>query len=175
MTKPTKWECDQPRLRSAWASTQSDQSSLCAQWVVKDPRFLQADSGDWSVWAEFVGFVKSWLIYGAVLTQQLPESKFFSVKASHTQGSCYWVSLSYRSQSHVFRKSRHSTPRTEHLGSPPELSGRQTVHLGNPAHTVGYLDLKEIINRGQMRRWKFYIKMLRDCVILSSIRVDGLG
>ena len=28
MTKPTKWLCAQRRLRSAWASTQSDQSSL---------------------------------------------------------------------------------------------------------------------------------------------------
>ena len=29
--------CSQRRLSSAWASTQSDQSSLCAQWVAKDP------------------------------------------------------------------------------------------------------------------------------------------
>ena len=36
--------CTQPRLRSACASTQSDQSSLCAQWVAKDPSFLHADS-----------------------------------------------------------------------------------------------------------------------------------
>ena len=28
------------------ASTQSDQSSLCAQWVAKDPTFLHADSKD---------------------------------------------------------------------------------------------------------------------------------
>ena len=42
-TKPTKWVCAQRRLRSAWASTQSDQ---CAQWVAKDPRFLHADSED---------------------------------------------------------------------------------------------------------------------------------
>ena len=34
MTKPTKWVCAQQR--SAWASTQSDQSSLCTQWVAKD-------------------------------------------------------------------------------------------------------------------------------------------
>ena len=46
MTKPTKWVCAQPRLRSAWASAQSDQSSLCAQWVPKDPSFLHADSED---------------------------------------------------------------------------------------------------------------------------------
>ena len=30
MTKPIKWVCAQRRLRSAWASTQSDQSSLSA-------------------------------------------------------------------------------------------------------------------------------------------------
>ena len=40
MTKPTKWVCAQRRLRSAWASAQSDQSSLCTQWVAKDPRFF---------------------------------------------------------------------------------------------------------------------------------------
>ena len=41
MTKSTVWLCAQLRLRSAWASTQS---SLCAQWVAKDPSFLHADS-----------------------------------------------------------------------------------------------------------------------------------
>ena len=45
-TKPTKWVCVKRRLRSAWASAQSDQSSICAQWVAKDPRFLHADSED---------------------------------------------------------------------------------------------------------------------------------
>ena len=29
MTKPTKWVCTQRRLRSAWASTQSDQGLRC--------------------------------------------------------------------------------------------------------------------------------------------------
>ena len=46
MTKPTKWGYAQWRLRSARASAQSDQSSVCAQWVAKDPRFLHADSED---------------------------------------------------------------------------------------------------------------------------------
>ena len=47
MTKPTKWPCVQRRLRSAWASVQSDQSLLlCAQWVANDPSFLHADSED---------------------------------------------------------------------------------------------------------------------------------
>ena len=47
MTKPTKCVCAQWRLRSAWASAQSDQSLHCsAQWVAKDPRFLHADSED---------------------------------------------------------------------------------------------------------------------------------
>ena len=35
--------CAQRRLRTAWAFTQSDQSSLYAQWVAKDPRFLHVD------------------------------------------------------------------------------------------------------------------------------------
>ena len=34
------------KIRSAWASAQSDQSSLCAQWVTKDLSFLHADSED---------------------------------------------------------------------------------------------------------------------------------
>ena len=46
ITKPTKWVCVHQRLRSAWASAQSDQSSLCAQLVAKDSRFLHADSED---------------------------------------------------------------------------------------------------------------------------------
>ena len=29
MTKPTKWVCTRQRLRSAWASSQSDQSLCC--------------------------------------------------------------------------------------------------------------------------------------------------
>ena len=31
MTKPTKWLCAQRRLKSAWASAPSDQSSLCTE------------------------------------------------------------------------------------------------------------------------------------------------
>ena len=38
--------CAQRRLRSAWASAQSDQSLLCTQWVAMDPSFLHADSED---------------------------------------------------------------------------------------------------------------------------------
>ena len=45
-------DCAQRRLWSAWASAQSDQSSLCAQWVAKDPSFLHANSPDWSNWAD---------------------------------------------------------------------------------------------------------------------------
>ena len=73
--------CAEQRLRSAWASAQSgirpvwSESSLCAQWVAKDPSFLQADSKDSDqtgrmprlirVFAgptcQFVGFVMRWL------------------------------------------------------------------------------------------------------------------
>ena len=48
MTKPTTWLCAQRRLsqitlgiRPVWS-----ESSLCAQWVAKDPSFLHADSED---------------------------------------------------------------------------------------------------------------------------------
>ena len=44
VTKPPMWLCAQRRLRSAWASTQSDQSLLSAQWLAKGPSFLHADS-----------------------------------------------------------------------------------------------------------------------------------
>ena len=46
MTKPTKWMCTQRRLRSGWASAQSDQSLQCTQWVAEDPWFLHANSKD---------------------------------------------------------------------------------------------------------------------------------
>ena len=60
MTKPTKWLCAQPSFSAAWASAQSDksrcpdwsESSLCHQWVAKDPSFLHADSEDWSDWVD---------------------------------------------------------------------------------------------------------------------------
>ena len=58
-------------IRPVWS-----ESSLCAQWVAKDPVFLHADSEDWSDWADaqadlslrwahthFVGFVMLRLIF----------------------------------------------------------------------------------------------------------------
>ena len=49
MTKPTKWLCAQRRLRSATQISLGirpvwSESSLCTQWVAKDPSFLHADS-----------------------------------------------------------------------------------------------------------------------------------
>ena len=46
MTKPTKWVCAQRiqislGIRPVWS-----ESSLCAQWVAKEPSFLHADSED---------------------------------------------------------------------------------------------------------------------------------
>ena len=41
MTKPTKWVCAQWRFRSAWASTQSDQSLRCPlEWTLDEPWVL---------------------------------------------------------------------------------------------------------------------------------------
>ena len=50
MTKPTKWLCAQRRLWLAWASAQSNQSSLCAQWVAKLSSCRQRRL--WSDWAD---------------------------------------------------------------------------------------------------------------------------
>ena len=47
MTKPTKWPVRQAKLLR-----HSNQSSLFAPWIVKDSRFLHADSEDWSNWAD---------------------------------------------------------------------------------------------------------------------------
>ena len=80
--------CAQQRLRSTGASAQSDQYSLCAQWVAKDPSFLHADSKDWSDWAEmprliclcwahchFVGFIMLRLILMLFQTDRLFPSR----------------------------------------------------------------------------------------------------
>ena len=69
--------CAQQRLRSAWASIQSDHCSLCAQQIVKGPMFLHADSEESEQTGlmprmirvfngragHFVGFVMRWLKY----------------------------------------------------------------------------------------------------------------
>ena len=78
MTKPPKWYVRPAKtqislgIRPVWS-----ESSLCAQWVAKDPSFLHADSEDsgWSDWADaqadlslrwaythFVGFIMRRLI-----------------------------------------------------------------------------------------------------------------
>ena len=45
-THTTNGMCTQQRLRSSWASSQSDQSLLCIHWVAKDPSFLHMDRED---------------------------------------------------------------------------------------------------------------------------------
>ena len=69
MTKPTKWVCAQRRLRSAWASAQSDQSLRCPheesyplitqQRLWSDWTDAQADLSVCWVHTHFVGFVMS--------------------------------------------------------------------------------------------------------------------
>ena len=75
MTKPTMWLCAQRRLRSAWASAQSDQSPRCPHkkaWVLSyllsaqrrlgsDLADAQADMSLRWVHIHFVGFVMLWL------------------------------------------------------------------------------------------------------------------
>ena len=80
MTKPTKWHIRPAKtqvslgFRPVWS-----ESSLCAQWVAKDPSFLHANTlirlggcPGWSVFAwrtcHFVGFVMRWLIWKWLLS-----------------------------------------------------------------------------------------------------------
>ena len=55
-TRATAWQNQQNdmgaqrRLRSAWVSTQSDQSLLCSLWQAKNSRLPHSDSEDWSDW-----------------------------------------------------------------------------------------------------------------------------
>ena len=53
VTKPTKWHvCPVNSQISLGIRPYWSEPSLCAQWVAKDPRFLHADSEDWSDWAD---------------------------------------------------------------------------------------------------------------------------
>ena len=44
--EPREDKTNKISVRPAKTSAKSDQSSLCAQWVTKDPSFLHADSED---------------------------------------------------------------------------------------------------------------------------------
>ena len=53
MTKPTKWHvCPAKTHISLGTRPVWSESSLCAQWVAKNPSFLHVDSEDWSDWAD---------------------------------------------------------------------------------------------------------------------------
>ena len=58
--------CTQRRFGSAWMSMQSDQSSLCTQWVAKDPRVLHVDREDSDqtgrIWV-FAGCTGHWFCF----------------------------------------------------------------------------------------------------------------
>ena len=84
MTKPTKWPWAQRRLGLAWASAQSDQSSLSAWRNLGSLATRWAQWRCWSDWADaqadqslrwahghFVGFVMSWLKCGIKLIKQV--------------------------------------------------------------------------------------------------------
>ena len=85
MTKPTEWLCAQWRLRSAWASTQSDQSLLSAWRKLGSFTTYWAHSKDWSDWVDaqaeqslrwahshFAGFV-TWRLILIVFKHQWTE------------------------------------------------------------------------------------------------------
>ena len=101
-------------IRPVWS-----ESSLCAQWVAKDPSFLHADSEDWSDWADadlslrwahshFVGFVmrrlicqglrgvvdRGWWYHSDVIrtydTANPDTSEVFYQRGSHNWLQCHW-------------------------------------------------------------------------------------
>ena len=95
--KTNKMTCTQRRFRSAWASAQSDQSSLSPTWSVGSLATHWAYSKDWSDWADaetdlnlpwahshIVGFVMLCLILSFLIFQELDSiacrSKEFEVK-----------------------------------------------------------------------------------------------
>ena len=92
VTKPTKWVCAQRRLRSAWASAQSDQSSLCAQWVAKDPSFLHTDSEDSDQTGRMTRLI--WVFAGRTLTLLVLSrgGSYVNVKKS-TSFSYFWSTV----------------------------------------------------------------------------------
>ena len=112
--------CAQRRLRSAWASTQSDRSTLCAQWLAKDPSFLHADSEDSDqtrlirVFAgrtcHFVGFVTRRLIscLKVLMTTQI-QSVHSHVVLLHV--------ISYLTQAHMKWKPSEITLNSFHYSS----------------------------------------------------------
>ena len=93
MTKPIKWLCAQRRLRSAWAS----ESSLCAQWVAKDPSFLHADSED----SDRTGWMPRliWVFAGRTATLLLfsLRGSFQSCHKVPKELSCKWQLCHYSS------------------------------------------------------------------------------
>ena len=107
MIKPTKWSVCSAKarvslgIRPVWS-----ESSLCAQWVAKDPRFHHADSEDSDqtgrtsrlIWVfagrtcHFVGFVMGWLMCsytGMFSSDQFGPSIFYGHSFSHFKFHLY--------------------------------------------------------------------------------------
>ena len=102
--------CAKQRLRSAWASAQSDQSLLCAQWVAKDLMFLHGDREDsdqtgWKprlIWI-FAGRTVIWLVLscgGSYVATMLLLPSLMSFQTS------YWYTTIYFNSyiNYLFRK-----------------------------------------------------------------------
>ena len=92
--------CAQPRLRSAWVSAQTDQSSLCTQWVAKDPRLLHADNKDsdqtWQmprpIWV-FAGRIAAAHIMFKGVGSRMPT--ICPVDCQKTQTLIWWVQAAF--------------------------------------------------------------------------------
>ena len=105
MTKSTKWLCAQRRLRSAWASAQSDQSDQSLRmkkaWVLSYPLSASEDSDQtgrmprliclrWSH-SHFVSFVMSRLIRKRSLQSPEKKHRMISETVPQNKSSSYLV------------------------------------------------------------------------------------
>ena len=109
MTKPTKWPLRPAKtqislgIRPVWS-----ESSLCAQWVAKDPSFLHADSEDSDqtgrmprlIWVfagricHFAGFVMTRLIYYKTHVYTNINSNLVSAACCRLAASRFWIIIS---------------------------------------------------------------------------------
>ena len=122
MTKPTKWLCAQRRLRSAWASAQSDKTEplLCAHWVTKDPSFLRADSEDSDqtgrmprlIWI-FAGRIVVLLVFswGGSNLEARPFVETFSVQNRARKWMYTWWHVAPKSRERI--RISYNAPRTK--------------------------------------------------------------
>ena len=91
--------CAQRRLRSAWAYAQSDQSSLCAQWVAKNPSFIHQNQNQNCYWWHVqMTIIHQDLWWGKLVPSPYKRSELsnrvFCSFSNRKESICKWISIS---------------------------------------------------------------------------------